>query len=243
MAQTATAGRRRARGGGAARRAERTAVGFDTAKYIERNIPLFEVLNEEALEIIEANAETVLEEVGVNFVNNPKALARWREAGADVQGERVHIPRGLARKLCATAPSQFTQVARNRDRDVVIGGKNLVLAPVYGPPFVRDLEGGRRYATMADFEKFVKLGYMSKWLHHSGGTICEPTDVAVNKRHLDMVYAHMRYSDRAFLGSITAPERAEDSIEMCRILFGAEFVDQNCVIMGNFNTTSPLVLD
>ena len=30
---------------------------------------------------------------------------------------------------------------------------------------------------------------------------------------------------------------------MCRILFGADFVDQHCVIMGNFNTTSPLVLD
>lgn len=89
----------------------------------------------------------------------------------------------------------------------------------------------------------MKLAQSSPWLHHSGGTICEPTDVPVNKRHLDMVYAHMRYSDRAFLGSITAPERAADSIEMCRILFGAEFVDRNCVIMGNFNTTSPLVLD
>jgi len=58
-----------------------------------------------------------------------------------------------------------------------------------------------------------------------------------------MVYAHMRYSDRPFLGSVTTPERAEDSIEMCRILFGADFVEQNCVIMGNFNTTSPLVID
>ncbi|MGB0438802.1 MAG: trimethylamine methyltransferase family protein [Paracoccaceae bacterium] len=243
MAQTATAGRRRARGGGAARRAERTAVGFDTAKYIERNIPLFEVLNEEALEIIEANAETVLEEVGVNFVNNPKALARWREAGADVQGERVHIPRGLARKLCATAPSQFTQVARNRDRDVVIGGKNLVLAPVYGPPFVRDLEGGRRYATMADFEKFVKLGYMSKWLHHSGGTVCEPTDVAVNKRHLDMLRAHMTLSDKPFMGSVTEPSRAQDSVDMCEILFGKDFVQDNTVMTSLININSPLTFD
>jgi trimethylamine---corrinoid protein Co-methyltransferase len=57
------------------------------------------------------------------------------------------------------------------------------------------------------------------------------------------VHAHMRLSDRAFLGSITAPERAADSIEMCRILFGKDFVDRNCVIIGNFNTTSPLVLD
>src|SRR6056297_1465850 len=94
-AQTRSRGRGRG-GGGAARRAERGAVSFETAKYIERNIPNFEVLTEEALEIIEANAETLLEEVGVNFVNNPAALARWKEAGADVKGERVHVPRGLA---------------------------------------------------------------------------------------------------------------------------------------------------
>ena len=86
------AGRRARGGGGAARRAERTAVRVEFARYIERNIPNLEILNEEALEIIEANAETVLEEIGVNFVENPAALALWREAGADVQGERVRIP-------------------------------------------------------------------------------------------------------------------------------------------------------
>jgi len=161
----ATARRRARGGGGAARRAERTSVKIETAKYIERNIPNFEVLTEEALDIIEYNAETILEEVGVNFVNNPAALDRWRAVGATVDGERVRIPRGLARKLIATAPSKFTQHARNPERNVEIGGNNLVLAPVYGPPFVRDLEGGRRYATMDDFQKFVKLGYMSKWLH------------------------------------------------------------------------------
>ncbi|MEM1007202.1 MAG: trimethylamine methyltransferase family protein, partial [Pseudomonadota bacterium] len=154
--------RRRARGGGgAARRAERTAVRIETAKYIERNIPNFEILNEEALEIIENNAETVLEEIGVNFVDNPGALERWRDAGADIDGERVRIPRGLARELIKTAPSQFTQHARNPQKSVEIGGRNLVLAPVYGPPFVRDAQGGRRYATMDDFNKFVKLAYMS----------------------------------------------------------------------------------
>ncbi|MEE8456287.1 MAG: trimethylamine methyltransferase family protein, partial [Limibaculum sp.] len=176
--QAGGGGRRTRGGGGAARRAERTAPKIEAVRYITRNIPDFEILTTEAIEIIEYNAETVLEEIGVNFVDNPAALARWRDAGADVTGERVRIPRGLARKLAATAPSQYTQVARNRDRNVEIGGRNLVLAPVYGPPFVRDYEGGRRYATMADFEKFVKLTYMSKWLHHSGGTVCEPTDVA-----------------------------------------------------------------
>src|SRR6185369_1900884 len=107
----------------------------------------------------------------------------------------------------------------------------------------RDLEGGRRYGTLVDFENFVKLAYASPWIHHSGGTVCEPVDIPVNKRHLDMVAAHLRFSDKPFMGSVTAQSRAEDSIEMARIVFGRDFVDQNCVILGNINANSPLVFD
>ena len=243
MADAQAAGRRARGGGGAARRAERTAVRIETARFIERNIPNFEVLTEEALQIIEHNAETVLEEIGVNFIENPAALQRWREAGADVQGERVRIPRGLARQLCQTAPARITQHARNPERTVEIGGKTMVLAPVYGPPFVRDAQGGRRYATMEDFRNFVKLGYMSKWLHHSGGTVCEPTDIPVNKRHLDMLFAHMTLSDKPYMGSVTDPSRAEDSVAMSKILFGDDFVDQNTVMTSLININSPLTFD
>ena len=232
--------RRKRGGGGAARRAARTSGLVEQAGVITRRIPDFEVLDDEALSVIEHNAETVLEEVGVAFVENPAALARWKDAGADVDGERVRIPRGLARALCATAPSTFTQHARNPERSVEIGGRNLVLAPVYGPPFVRE-NGERRYATMADFQKFVKLGHMSKWLQHSGGTVCEPTDVAVNKRHLDMLRAHMTLTDKPFMGSVTEPSRAVDSIEMCDILFGG--LDDRTVMTSLVNINSPLTFD
>ncbi|MDA8684383.1 trimethylamine methyltransferase family protein [Planktomarina temperata] len=238
-----TRARRSRSGGGAARRAERTAVSVETERYIERNIPLYEFLDEATLEIIEYNAETVLEEIGVNFVDSPEALERWRSVGATIEGERVRIPRGLARELCKTAPSKFVQHARNPERNVEIGGKTLVTAPVYGPPFVRDRDGGRRYATLADFQKFVKLGYMSKYLHHSGGTVCEPTDVPVNKRHLDMLLTHMLYSDKPFMGSVTEPSRAQDSVEMCEILFGKEFVQNNTVMTSLININSPLTFD
>ena len=77
---------------------------------------------------------------------------------------------------------------------------HTVFAPNYGSPFVRDLDRGRRYGTIEDFRNFVKLTYLSPHLHHSGGTVCEPVDVPVNKRHLDMVYAHMRYTRQAVHG-------------------------------------------
>jgi trimethylamine--corrinoid protein Co-methyltransferase len=214
-----------------------------TAQVIDRTVPTLDIFDADAMDLIENAAEQILEEIGVNFVDNPSALARWREAGADVQGERVHIPRGLARSLCSTAPREFTQLARNPEKSVVIGGDRLVLAPVYGPPFVLDLEGTRRYATIADFQDFVKLGQMTPWLHHSGGTVCEPTDIAANKRHLDMLLAHMTLSDKPFMGSVTEPERARHSVEMCEILFGTETVAQNTVMTSLININSPLTFD
>ncbi|KAF0677468.1 trimethylamine methyltransferase family protein [Profundibacterium mesophilum] len=236
--------RRRGRGGGgAARRAERSAVRVEMAKFIERRIPDFEVLDAEAIEVIEANAETVLAEIGVVFAENPAALELWRGAGAEIDGERVRIPRGLARQLCSTAPGRIVQHARNPERTVEIGGRSLVCAPVYGPPFVRDADGGRRYATIEDFRTFVKLGYMSQWLHHSGGTLCEPTDIPVNKRHLDMLLAHMTLSDKPYMGSVTEPGRAQDSVEMSEILFGKGFVARNTVMTSLININSPLTFD
>ena len=77
---------------------------------------------------------------------------------------------------------------------------------------------------MEDFRNFVKIVYMHPGLHHSGGTICEPVDLPVTKRHLEMVYAHQRYSDKPYMGSVTAPSRAQDTVDMSKILFGEEFV-------------------
>lgn len=216
--------------------------------FIRRRIPPYELLDDAALDRIEAASDRILEEIGVEFRDDPETVMLFRAAGArvrDLGGDRwrLFFPQGLVRELLQAAPERFTQHARNPANNVEVGGDAVVFAPSYGSPFIIDHEGNRRYATIEDFRNLVKLGQASPWLHHSGGTICEPTDIPVNKRHLDMVHAHILYSDRPFLGSITAPERAADSIEMCRILFGADFVDRNCVIMGNFNTTSPLVID
>ena len=213
------------------------------APYIIRNIPTYDILSEDNLIKIEAAADRILAEIGIEFRDDPVALDHWRRAGADVQGLLVKFPPGLLRELLKTAPATFTQHARNPANSVEIGGKSVVFAPAYGSPFVMDLDRGRRFGTLEDFQNFIKLAQSSPNFHHSGGTICEPTDIAVNKRHLDMVMAHITLSDRPYMGSVTSEDRAEDSIEMSRILFGADFVDKNCVILGNVNVNSPLVWD
>ena len=236
--------RKKRSGGRTARQAARSAPVTQGVPYIIRNVPVYEVLDEEGLALIEKNAGTILQEIGVEFRGDAEALQIWKDAGADINGERVRIPKGLCKKLIQdNAPAEFTQHARNPQRSVRIGGKNTVLVPAYGSPFVLDLDKGRRYATIEDFRNFVKLAYSTPFLHHSGGTICEPVDLPVNKRHFDMVYTHMRYSDKPFMGSVTAPERAQDTVDMAKVLFGEEFVQKNTVIVSLINANSPLVWD
>jgi trimethylamine--corrinoid protein Co-methyltransferase len=224
--------------------AARLAAHVETVPYLTRALQPFEVLDEEGLSLIEHNADTILEEVGVEFRGDTAALALLQNAGADVSGELVRFPRGMCRSLVSgSAPRVFRQVARNPERSVMIGDPYTVLAPNYGSPFVHDLDRGRRYGTIEDFRNLVKLTYLSPNLHHSGGTVCEPVDVPVNKRHLDMVYSHIRYSDKPFMGSVTHPSRAADTVELARIAFGGDFVRDNTVCLSLINANSPLVWD
>ncbi len=229
----------RRRGNRPARRTERAAPAAPA--YVTREIPFYAMLEEEGLARLEDQADWIIQEIGLEFREDPIALEIWRKTGAEVKETRVRADRGFIRDLCKTAPAEFTQHARNPARSVKIGGKSQVFAPVYGPPFVRDLEGGRRYGAIADFERLVKLTYMLPSLHHGGFVTCEPCDVPVSKRHFDMLYAHMKWSDKPHLGAITEMSRAEDSVAMARILHGD--IDDKCVIMGNVNTNSPLLVD
>ncbi len=230
--------RRRGRRGRSATKAPTAPSGAP-----RRFIPTYELLDDQSLDALEQQADWLLDEIGIDVRGDEVALELFRDAGATVAGERVRFAPGLVRQLCSTAPKQFEMHGRDPRHTVTIGGDSVVLLPTYGPPFVSDLDQGRRYATLDDFENFVKLTYSTPYLHHGSGTVCEPVDVAVNKRHLDMVYAHLRWSTKPFMGSVTSAERAEDSIEMARIVFGTDYLEQHCVIQGNINVNSPLVFD
>jgi trimethylamine--corrinoid protein Co-methyltransferase len=211
--------------------------------FIRRRIPAIDLFETEAIEIIEANAETILEEIGIEFRRDPESLRLWREAGADVTGERVHIPRGMARRLLATAPREFAVHARNPDRTVHFGGGSTVFSPVGGPPFVTDLDRGRRYGTLEDLHNFIKLAHTAPAIHFSGGCMVEPMDVAEGKRHLDVQYAFFRYSDQACEATPETPGHAADAVRMAQTVFGETFTDSHAVVLGNINSNSPLTFD
>lgn len=224
-------------------RLNRNDARLEAPPFVGRKIPAYELLTTAALSRIEDQADWILHKIGVEFRGDQVALDLFSEAGASVEGGRIRFAPGHARELCATAPSEFELHGRNPEMTVTLGGNDVVLMPGYGSPFVTDLKDGRRYATLEDFRNFVKLTYLSPWLHHSGGTVVEPTDVPVNKRHLDMMLAHLTLSTKPFMGGVTSPERAQDSIDMARLVFGRDFMDAHAVMQANINVNSPLIYD
>ncbi|MGI9463861.1 MAG: trimethylamine methyltransferase family protein [Aestuariivirgaceae bacterium] len=227
---------RTARSGRKARRASRLRGTGTRAPFIQRRIATYDILSTEGLELIEHNADLILKDIGVEVRDDPESLEIFRDAGVDVTGERVRFEPGFCRStITATAPAEFQQHARNP--------ANTVLAPGWGPPFIHNLDEGRRYATIEDFRDLIKICHMLPEYHHSGGVICEPVDLPDNKRHLDMLASHFRYSDRAVFGALIGAERAQDSVNMAKIVFGDEFVAGNVCLYAVSNSNAPLVWD
>jgi len=72
--QNTQTGHARRPSGRDAKRAARAARAGSSIPYITRRIPYYEVLTEEGLALMEHNADTILEEIGIDFRDDPEAL-------------------------------------------------------------------------------------------------------------------------------------------------------------------------
>ncbi len=187
-----------------------------------------EILKQNGIEILSEDARKLLE-----------------ENGAKVEDEQVFISEKMIEDALNSAPKKFTLHARNEDNNVVIGGKNTVLAPGYGAPFVMDFdEGKRRRAVYDDYIKFTKLAGNSNFIDVVGGVLVEPTDIEDELRHVKMLKASAKYTDKCLMGSAMGAKKAKESIEMGSILFGGmDFVKDHPIMITLINTNSPLQID
>lgn len=229
-------------GGRASRRALRAVTDITMLPGLANTLPLCEVMDGAQVEAIDAASMDILEDVGVQF-RDEIALRDWKAVGAKVEGEMVFLDRGLVRELISTIPETFTLHARNPLKSVPLGKRQAIFVPMTGAPYLRDLDDVRRNPTLDDLAMFHKLSHMLPAIHSSAHHIVEPYDHAISQRHLRITYSSMKHSDKTFMGMTTTPRNAEDVIEMCQVLFGAEFMEDHCVVTGNCNGNSPLVWD
>lgn len=220
------------------RERQRESAAAPQMQQITYRVPRYNLLDAQAIQRIHDQSMKILGELGIDFYDE-EVRAILADHGVRIVGETAFFSEAQIMEWVHKAPAEFTQLARNPANNVTIGGDRAVFAPVYGPPFVLDRDRGRREATLEDFHNFVKLTYLSPYLHHSGGTVVEPTDEPVETRHLAMLFAHIKYSDKAFMGSVTDPANAADSVRMAEILFGAETIRQHPALLSLINVSSP----
>ena len=240
---TAAAPRRRAgRGSGTVR------VAPSTVKYrsLKHRFPATPVVSEDELEAIHDASLTILEEMGMDFMH-AEAREILKKAGADVRpgSERVRFDRNLILQAIKTCPSEFTLHARNPERNIRIGGKNLAFAQVASPPNCSDMQGGRRAGNQQDFRNMIKLAQRYDVVHCTGGYPVEPVDLHASVRHLDCLSDIAKLTDKAFHAYSLGKERNRDGLEIARIARGIthEQMDREPSLYSVINSSSPLRLD
>jgi trimethylamine--corrinoid protein Co-methyltransferase len=233
----ASAQARRA-GGRAARMQVRTAAR-QALPGLHRQIPVYELLTAQGLELIHQASLGILQDVGIEF-RDPQALALWAGAGAKVTDTRVRIPGELLMQLVGRIPSQFTIHARNPERSFKLGGNHAAFIPMHGARDVLGIDGVRQPANQLDLVQLHKLSHLAPEIHALSSGICEPSEIAAPHRHLHMLASAIRHSDKAFTGLAANRQQAEDTIAMARLVFGQEGL-RKPVLVANVTGRSPLV--
>jgi len=200
------------------------------------------VVSEDELESIHNASLRVLEEMGIDVLHEG-ARAIMKQAGADVKegSERVRFDRNLILQTIKTCPSEFTLHARNPERNIRIGGKNLAFAQVASPPNCSDMQGGRRAGNQKDFRNLVKLAQRYDIIHCTGGYPVEPVDIHASVRHLECLRDLATLTDKAFHVYSLGKERNQDGIEIARIARGIshEQLEREPSLFSIINSNSP----
>lgn len=231
----------RRRGGRAVVAAARQAERTPRLAAIRYGIQPVTAVSEAQLDRIHAASMAILGDIGIEF-RDETALAQWRVAGAQVDGARVRLSEDLVMGLIAKAPSSFTIHGRNPAHVAEIGPGIMTFATMQGAPCVRDLEGVRRASTLEDLRNFNRLTQALPGFHIAGGFTCEPTDIAVPWRHLEIVRTALLDTDLPFFGLATGQARSKDCVAMARLVHG-DFMDDHAVMMAHISGNSPLVWD
>lgn len=224
----------------------RTAASTAHLGRLENPWPPVELYDADQVARILGAAFRILEEGGLE-IRSARARAIYGQAGCrvDEASQIVRMPRAVVEAHLAHAPERFVLHARNPERDLHVGGKVVNFGPVHGAPHVSDIEGGRRYSTLEDFCSILKVGHALGVLHHQGGVICEPTDIAVPLRHLELYRAHIRLSDLVWCARGVGGVQAIDAIHMSAIEHGTtpEALADRPTLMSVTNVNSPRRVD
>ena len=127
--------------------------------------PRISFLTQEEMEAIHNASLQVLEKTGIKVMSK-SALDILKKAGAKVDYETNHasIPRNAVEEALKVAPKTITYGARNPEHDFLLNKQEAHFCVVGMPPFVLDVETGRRRNSTT--EDLASFSIVADYLEH-----------------------------------------------------------------------------
>ncbi len=213
----------------------------------ERQFAPADILSADQIEDIHRATLQILERTGVHFMGKRARdfLAGKPGVRVDESSEIVRFDPDMVEETIATTPRAFRIHARNPAHDLVIDDRHLNYANVITPPYVSDLDGGKRNGSIEEMRDLLRLCQSLNALNFVYGYPVEPQDLHPETRHLHAYLAHIELTDKVWRGYTLGDDRIGDAIEMARIARGLsheQLIDQPSFIT-NVTTNSPLRID
>jgi len=169
------------------------------------------------------------------------------QAGIEVDEakELVRFDPGMVEETITSVPREFTIHARNPAHDLPIGGRHLSFSNVITPPYVSDLDQGKRMGNEQEFRDLLRLCQSLNALSFTYGYPVEPQDIDPDTRHLHAYRAQIELTDKVWRGYTMGDDRIRDAIEMARIARGIspQQLLREPSFIANVTTNSPLRID
>jgi len=203
----------------------------------------YKPLSEDDIAQIHDTSLRVFEEVGFQ-VNSEKALAFFRDAGAEVDGRIVRLPPQTVMELVARAPSEVTLYGRQPEHHITLGGARVYAGTGGTALHVIDMAAGeRRWATLHDLKQIAKLGDGLENIHFFL-LPTYPHDVSVEDVDVNRFFAGLDNTSKHVMGGVYTLEGIKRVIRMAEIIAGsAEKLRQEPFISMIICAISPLKMD
>jgi len=190
----------------------------------------YKPLTDDQVQRIHRAALSILARTGVQ-VEEPEARRLFQEAGADVAGNRVHLPRSLVEDAVDWAPSRVVLAGRDPKWDLELEGARVHIGTGGAALTVLDLETGQpRPAVLRDVAELARLVDALDNVHFYLVPVY-PTDMGKENVDINQYYAGLANTTKHVQSGVYSVQGIRDTVEMCeRIMGGADALRERPIV-------------
>lgn len=190
----------------------------------------YKPLTDDQVQRIHQAALRILERTGVQ-VEEPEARRLFQEAGADVAGNRVRLPRSLVEDAVDWAPSRVVLAGRDPKWDLELEDARVHIGTGGAALTVLDLETGQpRPAVLRDVAELARLVDALDNIHFYLVPVY-PTDMGKEEVDINQYYAGLANTTKHVQSGVYSVQGIRDTVEMCeRIVGGADALRERPIV-------------